>query len=433
MKISLRILPVPVFAILIIAFSCKSESEKALFRSAINVPVKGNSWIAGSMDQNDKMVTVEGIKDWSDTGTIIKTYFRTEKTGEIRIGVIAKADSGSSEIECGLAGQKKIISLRSDKYDTIYVSKFTIDRQGYNSFDLKGISRKGKTFGNVSGILIAADSSLGRIWFVKDDFYWGRRGPSVHLRYSIPEGTGDIKWFYNEITIPEGNDVIGSYFMADGFTDGYFGMQVNSPTERRFLFSVWSPYKTDNPGEIPADFRIRLLKKGDDVHAGEFGSEGSGGQSYLKYMWKAGTTYSFLLCGEPSSSNSTDYTAWFYAPETGRWNLIASFRRPKGSKYLGSLYSFLENFDTGTGNVARYGLYSNQWICDRTGKWSELTSAKFTADATARKESRLDYSGGIKDGKFFLKNCGFYDEKTEIGTLLMRKPLGNPPKIDFTD
>ena len=76
--------------------------------------------------------------------------------------------------------------------------------------------------------------------------------------------------------------------------------------------------------------------------------------------------------------------------------------------------------------------YSNQWICDRTGKWSELTSAKFTADATARKESRLDYSGGIKDGKFFLKNCGFYDEKTEIGTLLMRKPLGNPPKIDFS-
>jgi hypothetical protein len=207
---------------------------------------------------------------------------------------------------------------------------------------------------------------------------------------------------------------------------------VNSSTERRFLFSVWSPFKTDNPREIPEDFKIKLLKKGENVHAGEFGSEGSGGQSYLKYMWKAGTTYSFLLRGEPSPGNSTDYTAWFFAPETGKWQLIASFRRPKGSRYLGNLYSFLENFHTGSGNIARLGLFSNQWICDRNGKWSELTSVKFTADATARKESRLDYSGGVTDGKFFLKNCGFYDGKTGIGTILTREPLGKPPKIDFT-
>jgi hypothetical protein len=148
-------------------------------------------------------------------------------------------------------------------------------------------------------------------------------------------------------------------------------------------------------------------------------------------MWKAGTTYSFLLCGEPSANNSTDYTAWFYAPENGKWQLIASFRRPKGSRYLGSLYSFLENFHTGTGNIVRQGYYSNQWICDKNGKWTELTSVKFTADATARKESRLDYSGGVADGKFFLKNCGFFNDKTEIGTILTREPLKIHPNIDL--
>jgi hypothetical protein len=413
-------------------FSCKPENDTSLFRNAVIVPVKGNSWIEGNIELNDVMVTDAGITGWTNPNTVIKTYFRTEKTGEVRIAIVGKAGSGKSEIECSLAGQKHVISLSSNEYDTIVVSKFTIEKPGYNSFDLKGISKKGETFGTVSSILIDADSSCGRIWYVKDDFYWGRRGPSVHLRYNIPEGTGDIKWFYNEITIPEGNDVIGSYFMADGFTDGYFGMQVNSETERRFLFSVWSPYKTDNPGEIPEDFKIVLLKKGDDVHAGEFGSEGSGGQSYLKYMWKAGTTYSFLLRGEPSPNNSTDYTAWFYAHENAKWQLIASFRRPKGSRYLGNLYSFLENFHTGTGNITRQGYYSNQWICDKTGKWSELTSVVFTADATARKESRLDYSGGVADGRFFLKNCGFYDEKTDIGTALSREPLGKHPEIDFS-
>lgn len=431
MQLLLKNLPALTLAALSLISSCKSEYDAALFRSAIIVPVKGNSWIDGNIELNDEMVTDTGITGWTDPNTLIKTFFRTEKAGDVRIAIVAKAGSGKSEIECSLAGQKHVISLSSDNYDTIIVSKFTIEKPGYNSLDLKGISKKGETFGTVSSILIDADSSVGRIWYVKDDFYWGRRGPSVHLRYTIPEGTGDVKWFYNEITIPEGNDVIGSYFMADGFTDGYFGMQVNSATERRFLFSVWSPFKTDNPGEIPEDFKIKLLKKGEGVYAGEFGNEGSGGQSYLKYMWKAGTTYSFLLCGEPSANNSTDYTAWFYAPENGNWHLVASFRRPKGSRYLGSLYSFLENFHTGTGNIARQGFYSNQWICDKYGKWTELTSAKFTADATARKESRLDYSGGVTDGQFFLKNCGFYDEKTEIGTILTREPLTIPPKIDL--
>jgi len=31
-----------------------------------------------------------------------------------------------------------------------------------------------------------------------------------------------------------------------------------------------------------------MPKKGKDVYTGEFGNEGSGGQSYRKYMWKSG-------------------------------------------------------------------------------------------------------------------------------------------------
>ncbi len=62
--------------------------------------------------------------------------------------------------------------------------------------------------------------------------------------------------------------MIGSYFMANGFGQGYFGIQVNSASERRILFSVWSPFSTNNPREIPDDQRITLLKKGEPVHAG---------------------------------------------------------------------------------------------------------------------------------------------------------------------
>jgi hypothetical protein len=109
----------------------------------------------------------------------------------------------------------------------------------------------------------------------------------------VNEKTAYVK--NNEITVPAGNDPVGSYFMGNGFGEGYFGIQVNSAIERKVLFSVWSPFETDDPREIPDDKKIILLKKGKEVHAGEFGSEGSGGQSYLKYNWKAFDTGIIVL------------------------------------------------------------------------------------------------------------------------------------------
>jgi hypothetical protein len=266
---------------------------------------------------------------------------------------------------------------------------------------------------------------------VKDEFYWGKRGPSVHLTFSSEQKSDSIKWFYNEITVPDGNDVIGSYFMSIGFGEGYFGIQVNSEEERRILFSVWSPFQTDNPQDIPENQRIKLLKKGEAVTAGKFGGEGSGGQSYMKFMWKAGITYKFLLKGEPTLNNSTDYTAYFYNPEEAKWMLIASFRRPETSTYLTRFHSFLENFIPVQGKFTRMGIYSNQWICDKDNMWFEATGARFTADNTARKGSRLDYAGGVIDGQFFMKNCGFFNETVTIGSEFTRPSANNRPDIDF--
>jgi hypothetical protein len=221
--------------------------------------------------------------------------------------------------------------------------------------------------------------------------------------------------------------------MANGFAQGYFGMQVNSATERRILFSVWSPFKTDNPGEIPEDQKIKMLKKGEGVHTGEFGNEGSGGQSYYKFLWKAENTYKFLLKGKPTGNDETDFTAWFFAPEVNEWKLIASFRRPKTDTYLTRFHSFLENFHTETGCITRKGIYTNQWVYNTNGKWIEITKMKFTADATARKESRMDYSGGAEGKSFFMKNCGFFSETTAIDSFFERETRGIPPVINFDE
>src|SRR5690625_3011679 len=77
--------------------------------------------------------------------------------------------------------------------------------------------------------------------------------------------------------------------------------------------------------------------------------------------------------------------------------------------------------------------YSNQWVRDTSGEWHELTSARFTADATARKGSRMDYAGGVEDGLFYMKNCGFFDDFTEIDSYHDRPSSGEKPRIDLDE
>jgi hypothetical protein len=410
---------------------CQVYSQQSQGKT-ISIPVAGNCWLVNGIEGTEDVITADGISNWSKKEDVIKGYFYLSRTGKIDLALRAKPGKGNCVISISVNGENKKLILDGNNFQTISVGSYTIVSAGYQSVELRGIEREGSIFADITHFLISGPAADEKVFFVKDDFYFGRRGPSVHLKFELPSETGDIVWFYNELTVPEGNDVQGSYFMANGFGEGYFGIQVNSATERRILFSVWSPWKTDNPGEIPDDYKIKLLRKGTGVITGEFGNEGSGGQSYRKYYWKAGNTYRFLLKGEPSVNGSTDFTAWFFAPEINSWELIASFRRPKTTTYLKNLHSFLENFIPETGYFERKGHWGNQWVCNSTGKWFELTKARFTADATARKEARLDYSGGTEDGAFFLRNCGFFNGKTEINSIFTRPEKVTHPEIDFS-
>jgi hypothetical protein len=300
---------------------------------------------------------------------------------------------------------------------------FTLRDTGYQRIRIRGVSRTGARFADIPALVVQGTAVGGGIAFVPNNegsfFHWGRRGPSVHLNYPLPSGF-DASWFYNEVTVPPGQDVQGSYFMACGFAQGYFGMQVNSPAERHILFSVWSPFQTDDPAAIPDSQRIVLLRKGGQVHAGEFGHEGAGGQSYLNYPWKAGVTYRFLLHAERARNRHTIFTAWWFAPEEGHWRLIASFSRPETETGLTNLHSFLENFEPETGNRERQVWFNHGWAGDSAGRWVSLSRARFTVDNTGKKGYRLDYSGGVGKDGFYLKNDGFFNGYTPAGSWLER-------------
>lgn len=405
------------------------------------IPAQGNSWVwdqrgagrqGGWVEQERGLIGKDGIARWSHPATVVATWFRTAAGGELKVGLRARSVSGTSVMKIRYGSQEHSITIPEGReFKDLPVVTFRVKEPGYHRLELQGVTREGSVFAEVAGVLAGGEAAAGKVWFVKDEFYWGQRGPSVHLSYTVPPEAGDIRWFYNEVTIPLGEDVVGSYFMANGFAEGYFGIQVNSAAERRVLFSVWSPYTTDDPREIPEEQRIRLLRKGEGVTTGEFGNEGSGGQSYLVYPWKAGVTYSFLLEAIPETGQgSTRYTAWFKEKGNEGWRLIASFSRPQTTTWVKRPHSFLENFIPQSGQYTRKGHYGNQWVCNREGKWFEMTEARFTVDNTGRKEARMDYSGGVEQGLFYLKNCGFFDETTPADSRFTRPASGQAPVIE---
>lgn len=264
--------------LLLAASCCTATVSKPEFRYA--VPVSGNSWVTETMDTRDRIITRKGIENWTCPEVNIRTFFWIEKSAALEVALRAKVTSGESQLKCRLGDTTHHVTLDNTEYETVVVGTFTVLYTGYHHLDMQGLEKTAATFVLVTDILLGGEATAGKAYFVKDDFYFGRRGPSVHLR---------------------------------------------------------------------------------------------------------------------------------------------------------RLHSFLENFISATGQYPRKGVYGNQWIYDSSGNWTELVVARFTADATARKESRLDYAGGVEGDTFFMKNCGFFNERSEIGTIYTRKPSGKKPEIDFSE
>ncbi len=409
--------------------SCQNVSKMEISSEAISVPIAGNTYVTAG--KSDAFVSPEGIVRWTGEQAVLSSWFKVSNTGELKLFMKANVHEGESVLQVICEEKTFTVRINETEETIIPIGAVMINTPGYIRVDFKGVEKDNGRFANITEILIDGEAAKKPVYYIHDfEAYWGLRGPSVHMNYALPDQ--DIEYFYNEITVPEGEDKVGSYFMSNGFAEGYCGIQVNSETERRILFSVWSPFQTDNPKDIPQDERISLLGKGEKVYVGEFGNEGSGGQSYLVYPWEAGKTYQFLTRVMPDGKGNTQYYAWFKTQgEEHEWQLIAGFLRPKTDTWYKKTHSFLENFISEQGYLSRSVRFSNQWVRTAQGEWIELIEGIFTYDATAKAQVRMDYAGGVDGDYFFLKNGGFFNENTELNRIFTRINKNNIPKIDI--
>ncbi len=366
-----------------------------------------------------------GIRRWVGPDVSVTWYGQFSTIGQLNATVeLLLPERTESKLKLTLDNQVREVTVHGQGATpvTAEFSRLEIASPGYHALCLHSLNTAGQPNGDIVSLGLSGPATQDAHFNLKSR----RNAASVHLMYPIPK---DVKAsaFYCEMTGIE--DPVGTYYMACGWHRGYFGMQVNGPTERRIIFSVWDSGNeaVDRRKVAPVD-RVTLMAKGDDVVSGGFGNEGTGGHSHVIYPWKTGEKQRFIVTAEPVEQSHTIFSGYYFRPDSKNWMLISSWKAPKeDGKRLRRLYSFSENFIGSNGDVLRKALYGNQWIRTSDGQWRELTTAKFSCDPTG-KADRRDRFMGLEDGQFFLSHGGFIDGFTEFGTSFTRPATGDSPE-----
>jgi FKBP-type peptidyl-prolyl cis-trans isomerase len=399
-------------------------------QNTYSIPANTGYAVPAENDEENFFQQGKGLQNWIDLKQEIQYFFHLAGTGKLTLELSVKNAEAGSIISVEIANKSfKIAIPQSSSFLKKMVGTVDIKDSGFYNIKIKGLKKGGNSIADIGSLELSGPATAG-IHFNKKQ---RRNAASVHLRYPISDTTRLIS-FYNEITIPENADIVHSYYMSNGFSRGYFGIQVNSEKERRIIFSVWDAgNEAVNRSNVADSNKVKLLAKGEGVFADDFGNEGTGGHSHWVYPWKTGVTYKMLVTAlTDSASQTTTYTGYFFLPEQQKWKLIASFRAPKDGKPLRNLYSFNENFVGSNGQLQRFAYFGNQWGQRENGTWLELTESRFSYDATGKAGDRIDYGGGMEGGMFYLWNGGFKTATAKFGDIFIRPTKNVKPIIDLT-
>ncbi|HEX3134514.1 MAG TPA: DUF5077 domain-containing protein, partial [Planctomycetota bacterium] len=182
-----------------------------------------------------KVSEKSGVDGWSDAKQQIAWHGHFPNAGVLIATVSVALPAGqTSTLHLDVDGQTKSIQVTGagDEPIGVAVDGLTLHASGWHHFVLTGVEKSGTTFGRVVALDLGGPASIDARFNRKPR----RNAASVHLGYPLPKDA-TVTAFYNEVTVR--TDPLWSYYMACGFSRGYFGIQVNSPTERRVIFSVW--------------------------------------------------------------------------------------------------------------------------------------------------------------------------------------------------
>lgn len=394
------------------------------------------------------------ITSWSNLNKSAVWYlYQKAGTYDLNIDIKATVSATARQLELSCAPcydlgfdavKDTLVYKGNNKRDTISGVRVVIPQTGYYRYELKPLaSMTGVTIYPLSFYSFTKPGVETMPEVHGTDYL---SSPSVHLSFSSTASTTkEYNWIYEEIMVPQGYDPLYTYWMSLGFFRGYMGIQTNSATERRVLFSVWDSVDTDTNPDASKDSLVSLVDKADYVTANGFGNEGTGGQSYVKTAnWKVDQPVKFLMNVRRDAVKTLDgqgnviktkptiiLSAWYCVDETEGWKYVATWRAPFDSRMFDGFYSFIENFGNGNGQQVRKGYYYNAFAKEyATGKWVSLNKVGFSHTDGAVGQ-RVDYEQGVAPEypeRFYMASGGYTPTKLTANQIPLQT---NAPTLDL--
>ena len=223
----------------------------------------------------------------------------------------------------------------------------------------------------------------------------GTSARGQHLWWNL-EKQRNATCLYGEVTVLATCPAIyycGANWHPGEAAGGYCGIQDNSLTERRTIFSIWDTSPELHPHITEADPQTQFNR---------FGGEGEGGHTHMLWNWKTGETFQFFVQKQPGEKPDTTDTRYYIFDRTRqKWRHSATITSPNGGKpgvatIGGGLNSFLENFRHTKKDLPKLALY-RLWLgsdidtlkcltlAGGDGTWGQLHDAYFLAEGDTAK------------------------------------------------
>ena len=195
-------------------------------RRFTEVSLSANAFVTKRGKNGTELIGSDGLHNWTSDETIISIYFFSKSGVKFDLLIKCKVlPNGESKLQLTLDGISHSVSVIGTEYHTFPVGSYEVKSRGYHKIDLKGVNKSGSYFADVSHLVFgqpSTDASIEGIAANPD-----RSTPALHLWYDLPTNSHqNVEYYYNEVNVVKEEDPLHTYFMAIGFSVGYFGIQV---------------------------------------------------------------------------------------------------------------------------------------------------------------------------------------------------------------
>ena len=159
----------------------------------IRIPLGGNAFLESTASGG--IVTERGITNWHDPRAVFGIYIRLRSASRFRAAIRMRPQTREATLRL-TCGSRTLEAAVPEGASEVSFGDFETTAPGYVRFELSGVSKSGNLFASPTELVLYGITPEDADAYVPPDernnYYWTRRGPSVHGTYDL-SGIGETE------------------------------------------------------------------------------------------------------------------------------------------------------------------------------------------------------------------------------------------------